>query len=41
MLILPPYTQTISRLTAEELREIRASLTAEGYDASALPHFDV
>lgn len=40
MLVLPPYTPTVNRLTPEELREIRASLTAEGYDVSALPDPD-
>ena len=39
-LVLPPYTQTVRRFTPEELREIRASLAAEGYDASALPNPD-
>ena len=39
-LVLPPYTQTVRRFTPEELHEIRASLAAEGYDASALPNPD-
>lgn len=40
MLVLPPITSTITRLTPEELRNIRASLTSEGYDVSALPDPD-
>lgn len=38
--VLPSNTETITRITPEELREIRASLAAEGYDVSALPNPD-
>ncbi len=39
-LVIQPDTPTITRLTPEDLGKIRASLTSEGYDVSALPNPD-